>query len=321
MAIASDGATIQRNPLVNAIGLCVMFPVMILLKTLDASAHLAKGFSKDAEYLATEMLPLIQGLPDPTAVDLIICDGASDMVRFRHYLSSILTWVWSIWCISHIVNRILSKIGAIEQVAEIIRKGKVIVDTFKSSSHFEHAHFEAKCMEICKKRRALIRYVETRFGLYFVMLHREMQLKNVLIACVTSPEWLNAYPSGKDEKADEVKAIIMDVTFWEDVKKLIEITWPLLQLLRLGDSDTPSLHLVYHRTHIVEERIQLFSTIGTVEYIGEVIEAFKEYKDDLLSPAAKVSCLSGYLNELVLVFLSSDSFSKPLLHRRRLSRT
>ena len=126
------------------------------------------------------------------------------------------------------------------------------------------------------------------------MLHREMQLKNVLIACVTSPEWLNAYPSGKDEKADEVKAIIMDVTFWEDVKKLIEITWPLLQLLRLGDSDTPSLHLVYHRTHVVEERLQLFRTKGTVEYMNEVIEAFDYYKDDLLLPAAKASCLVGY---------------------------
>ena len=36
-----------------AIGLCVMFSQMMLLITLDASAHLAKGFSKDAEYLAT----------------------------------------------------------------------------------------------------------------------------------------------------------------------------------------------------------------------------------------------------------------------------
>ena len=96
MAIASDGATIQRNPLVNAIGLCVMFPEMILLKTLDASAHLAKGFSKDAEYLATVVLLLIQGHPGPTAADLIICDGASNMAKFRHYLSCILTWVWSI---------------------------------------------------------------------------------------------------------------------------------------------------------------------------------------------------------------------------------
>ena len=96
MAIASDGATIQQNPLVNAIGLCVMISQMMLLITLDASAHLAKGVNKDAEYLATEMPPLIQGLSERDHKDtkLIHCKGRmrlnSDKVaKLKHRYSAV----------------------------------------------------------------------------------------------------------------------------------------------------------------------------------------------------------------------------------------
>jgi hypothetical protein len=291
LAMATDGATIQRHPMMNVMGLSVVFSNVMLLAVLDATEHLARGFHKDAEYIANSIIPIIRQLPNPLCLDLIVCDGAADMTRFRLLLCALFPFVLSIWCISHITNRIFSKIGDIYVVGELIRKGKLIVDKFGSSKHFEHALFESKCMEILHKRRALLHYCETRFGLYFIMLHRILQLKSVLLACVTCPEYLGRYPEGDE---DEVKAIIMDPDFWSDVTQLISVVWPLIQLIRLGDANKPSLFAVYRATKLVKKRFMALEG-KNIEYIGEVISAFEQYEPELLSEAAKVHKLSLFM--------------------------
>ena len=272
----------------NVMGLSVVFSNVMLLSVLDATEHLARGFHKDAEYIANSIIPIIRQLPNPLCLDLIVCDGAADMTRFRLLLCALFPFVLSIWCISHITNRIFSKIGENYVVAELIRKGKLIVDKFGSSKHFEHALFESKCTEILHKRRALLHYCETRFGLYFIMLHRILQLKSVLLACVTCPEYLVRYPEGDE---DEVKAIIMDPDFWSDVTQLISVVWPLIQLIRLGDTDKPSLFAVYRATKLVKKRFLALEG-KDIDYIGDVISAFEQYEPELLSEAAKVNQFS-----------------------------
>ena len=102
----------------------------------------ATGASKDAEYITSQIIPVIRALPNPLAVDLIIADGASDMVLFRTLISAVFPWIFSMWYISNIANRILAAIGNNDTIEELIRKGKVIVDVFCSSRHFEHSLFD-----------------------------------------------------------------------------------------------------------------------------------------------------------------------------------
>ena len=49
---------------------------MMLVGVVDASEHLASGFSKDYEYISQKKLPMIRALPNPLAVDLIIAERA-----------------------------------------------------------------------------------------------------------------------------------------------------------------------------------------------------------------------------------------------------
>ena len=144
LAITTVGATIQRHPMMNIMAPNVVFSSAMLLGVIDATSHLAQGSCKDAEYIANNIILLIRRLPNPLAVDLIICDGAADMTRFRMLICAVFPWILSIWCVSHIVNRILATVGEIEHIAELIRKGKVIVDCFGGSKHFEHSLFEVK---------------------------------------------------------------------------------------------------------------------------------------------------------------------------------
>ena len=120
------------------------------------------------------------------------------------------------------------------------------------------------------------------------MLHRILQLKSVLLACVTCPEYLVRYPEGDE---DEVKAIIMDPDFWSDVTQLISVVWPLIQLIRLGDTDKPSLFAVYRATKLVKKRFLALEG-KDIDYIGDVISAFEQYEPELLSEAAKVNQFS-----------------------------
>jgi len=183
----------------------------------------------------------------------------------------------------------------IQHIAELIRKGKVIVDCFGGSKHFEHSLFEVKSTQILHRRRALLRYCDTRFGLYFIMLHRLLLLKSVLVSCVTCPEWIERHPEGV---RDEVKEIIMDAAFWKEVNVLIIVTWPLIQLIRVGDSDKPTLHTVYKAAFQVKIRIDDIRNRFDVEYIGQAIEAYEKYEDDLMPEAAQVAiscCVSLFI--------------------------
>ena len=90
MTAQTDGATIQRNPLLNFMLMCVVWSKAVYLKCVNCAPHLAAGGAKDAEYVATKMIEAIRTLPHPCYVDLIITDGAGDMTKFRGLMVAVL---------------------------------------------------------------------------------------------------------------------------------------------------------------------------------------------------------------------------------------
>ena len=58
--VTTDGATIQKSPLLNFILMCIVFPVAVFLKCVDCGAHIAAGGTKNAEYVATLMITATQ---------------------------------------------------------------------------------------------------------------------------------------------------------------------------------------------------------------------------------------------------------------------
>ena len=83
----------------------------------------------------------------------------------------------------------------------------------------------------------------------------------------------------------------MDTRFWVDVDKLIKILWPLLQLLRLGDSNTPTLFQVYKATKLVRERLSEYEFDDDIDYMEDIIAVFDKYEPDLLSDVAKAAAV------------------------------
>jgi len=99
MTAQTDGATIQRNPLLNFMLMCVVWSKAVYLKCVNCAPHLAAGGAKDAEYVATKMIEAIRTLPHPCYVDLIITDGAGDMTKFRGLMVAVFSWLYTMWCV------------------------------------------------------------------------------------------------------------------------------------------------------------------------------------------------------------------------------
>ena len=98
----------------------------------------------------------------------------------------------------------------------------------RGSLHFESCLFKVQSSKF--EGLAPIRYADTRFGLYFVMLRRLLRLRPVLRTVVTCDAYVE-----KKYKDDEEYEIIMDSAFWDDVGLLVKMIWPLMMLLRLRD--------------------------------------------------------------------------------------
>ena len=71
-----------------------------------------------------------------------------------------------------------------EKIKTLAEKGQMLVDRFGGPKYFEHSLFVVK-----SKGRALILYKHTRFGLYFIMLHRLLVLRMVFVTRVTCDEY------------------------------------------------------------------------------------------------------------------------------------
>jgi hypothetical protein len=160
------------------------------------------------------------------------------------------------------------------------------VDRF-SNHHFEHSIFMAKSLALAGGL-VLIRYCDTRFGLYFLMLHRLSVLEPVLKAVIHSPAYL-----AKKFEGDEEALIIDDSNFWADVNEVVKLTWPLMQLTRLGDQRVkPSLYLVYKLALLTEERLVAAVAEGVLDGAADdLLDAFRDYKDDLCSDMAMAASL------------------------------
>lgn len=188
MTTTTDGATLQKTPLLNLIMICAVWSHALFLLCKDCTDHLADGGSKDAEFIADVMIMAIRSLPYPRYVDLIITDGAGDMMKFIRLLTAVFPWIYAQWCVSHLCNCIMKKVSTgLPKLEEHIEKGKKIVDRF-SNHHAEHAMF-TRMSKAMHCDLAIIRYCDTRFGLYFLMLHRLHVLKQVLKAVIHSTEY------------------------------------------------------------------------------------------------------------------------------------
>ena len=219
LACVSDGATVNRTPLVNV--LAVVMSSVMLLSVVDCSGYMAEGGKKDGSFIAKEMAIL-----GHKYFFLAILDGASNLQSAGRILMALNKQLTVVHCALHLVHLIFGQIALISEVAALIESYRVIRNWIYCH-HFNHDLFKSLVMEANKGK-----FVDSRMGGHFMCLWRLLRLRNALIQMVTHPKYVE-----QNYKDDPIRDFIMDEVSWHQVYSLLRAVWPLILLLRLGDTN------------------------------------------------------------------------------------
>uniref|UniRef100_A0A2N9J571 DUF659 domain-containing protein n=1 Tax=Fagus sylvatica TaxID=28930 RepID=A0A2N9J571_FAGSY len=244
LSIVSDGWTdAQRRPLINFMGTSELGP--IFLKAIDGTKEY-----KDKHYIARLLLDAISEV-GPQNVVQVITDNAAVMKSAGSIVEAEYPHIFWTPCVVHTLNLALKNICA----AKNTEKNEV---TFEACHWITEIIDDASFIRIFIMNHSmrlaifnefsplkLLAVAETRFASMLIMLKRLRDIKKNLQAMVISEQW-TSYKEDDVGKATNVKNLILNDVWWGKVDFILEFTKPIYDMIRVANTDTPILHLVYY---------------------------------------------------------------------------
>eukprot|EP01018_Ginkgo_biloba_P017738 Gb_19955 [translate_table: standard] len=100
----------------------------------------------------------------------------------------------------------------------------------------------------------LLKPVDTRYGTYFILLHRFLDVQEALSAMVIS-EMRADWRQSSSDAAIQVRRTILDDRFWVDVKFIVDVIELVVNVIRYGNTNSPCLGEVYETLDSMCERM------------------------------------------------------------------
>ncbi|KAJ7976594.1 Dimer_Tnp_hAT domain-containing protein [Quillaja saponaria] len=254
LSIVTDGWTdAQRRPLINFMAASEGGP--IFLSAIDGSKEY-----KDKHYIASLITNVIKEVGPQKVVQVItdnapVCKAAGMLVQAEY------PHIFWTPCVVHTLNLALKNICAAKNTErnEIVYNEcwwiTMVSDEAKIIKDFimNHAMRLAIFNEFIPLKLLVV--AETRFASTIVMLKRFKLIKHGLQSMVISDKW-NAYREDSVGIAQTVKEIILNDLWWDKVDYILSFTGPIYDMLRLCDTDKPTLHLVYDMWDSMIEQVR-----------------------------------------------------------------
>ncbi|CAD6238271.1 unnamed protein product [Miscanthus lutarioriparius] len=123
---------------------------------------------------------------------------------------------------------------------------KKVIDQAKAFTIYVYGHTRTlECMRYFTEGKEIIRPGVTRFASTFLTLNNIQEKKDQLRKMVVHSRW-DSLKDVKSKKGKDATTIILNTTFWKDVKLTLTIFVPLVKVLRLVDGDMkPSMGFIY----------------------------------------------------------------------------
>ncbi|XP_020424460.1 uncharacterized protein LOC109950316 [Prunus persica] len=251
VSVCSDGWTdSQRRPLINIMATCESGPMFL------------KGINCDEEYkdkycIANFLIDAIKEIGYQNMVQVItdnalVCRAAGLLVEARY---PNIFWTP---CVVHTLNLALKSICSpkpnddwydkcswISEIAADVGSIKIFI--------VNHNMILTMYKDHCKLK--LLSIAETRFASRLVMIRRFKEVKEGLEQMVISPNW-SLYKEDDVSKARRVKEKILDEYFWDEIDYILSFTASIFEMIRMADTDKPSLHLVYEWWDTMIEKVK-----------------------------------------------------------------
>ena len=248
VTLVSDGWTsVTNRPIINF--LVVSSEGATFLSSVDTS-----GNDKSADYIADLIVERVVEVGQDRIVQVVMDSAASCVAAGKLVMKKYPSIVCSP-CTAHCIDLLLEDIGKQQWISNIIQQGHDIVK-FVTNHHTSLAYFRSHAsLELLKPG-------ETRFATNFIMLQRLMQCKDDLQETVVSKEYKQWVSKPKYVKLGlQLSTVILSQTFWDNVKKVVDLCIPVVDVLRLADGHVPCTGKIYwkmfqaHKS--IEESVEL----------------------------------------------------------------
>ncbi|XP_038692977.1 uncharacterized protein LOC119990910 isoform X2 [Tripterygium wilfordii] len=188
----------------------------------------------------------------------VVTDNASNNMAAASLMEKKRPNLFWTSCAAHTVNLMLEAIGKLPRFKSAIDKARAL-------TIFIYAHHSTlSMMRKMTKKRDIVRPGVTRFATNYLCLQSLVEKKEQLRHMFTSEEWARNSHS-KSAKGKLAYATVVSISFWKSVNSCLLVFHPLVKVLRLVDSDRPSMPWLY----------------------GELQAAIREIKEDVCSGLEK----------------------------------
>ena len=257
VTICSDGwSDPRRRPIINFIAVSEKAPIFL-------RADNCEGQVKTKEYIAEKLRGVIDEVGRQNVVQIITdnaanCKGAGLLIEAEY---DNIFWTP---CVVHTLNLAMKSICEPKVPREpsdedlFVWNQLEFMHNVKSDAtmikNFIMNHGMRLSMFNEFSHLKLLSIAETRFASVVCMLKRFVEIKTALQHMVISDKW-NIY---KDDAptAQVVKEKILSDVWWGNVEYILRITNPIYEMIRLADTDTPCLHLIYEMWDSMIERVK-----------------------------------------------------------------
>ena len=146
--------------------------------------------------------------------------------------------LFTLHCTAHALDLALERICELHYFSEPIAVGKKIIQIM-TNHHFTSALFKTH------SKLFLLKPGDTRFYSAYIAVRRLLRCHSAVQKTVVSDEW-KGWAAKRDykEKARFVTKAVLDPTFWAAIANLCHALRPIVRLLRLVDSNMPSMSKV-----------------------------------------------------------------------------
>ncbi|XP_031394655.1 uncharacterized protein LOC116206052 [Punica granatum] len=159
-----------------------------------------------------------------------VTDNAANYVAAGRLLEQEFRTIFWSPCTAHYINLILSDIGKLDEVNDIVTHAS------KIAKYIYNHCFALNLMRKFTSGQEILRPTPTRFATNFIALQSVLAQHNALRAMVTSSEWTSS-SHAKESKAKEFVKLLFVDSFWSECAAMVQISEPLVRVLHIGDSD------------------------------------------------------------------------------------
>lgn len=250
--IVTDGwSDPHRKPLINFMVTSGCGP--IFLKAVNCF-----GEVKDKFFIDNLMKEVIDEVGGKNVVQ-IITDNAPNCKAAGELIEGIYPLIYWTPCVVHTRNLALKSICApkvTEENGEYFDECGWIIDVHGDAVAIKNFIMNHNMRLSIFNRFTSLRLLsvaETCFASVVVMLKRFRLIRRALESMVISEEWYS-YREDDVGKAAFVKEKVMDDLWWDKIDYILAFTGPIYDMIRVCDTDKPSLHLFYEMwDHMIEK--------------------------------------------------------------------